>query len=214
MTETNSLTLPNQPRVLPGCELQGYANLEEESDYWIDPDSVSGTIPADLQGTLFRSCTGRNKIGEQQFGHWFDGDGMINAVTFKDGRIHFKNRFVRTPKYINETAQQRILYRGVGTQIPGGFLKNIFRTPGNAANTNVILHAGKLLALWEGGKPYELDPATLETVGEYNYDGMLSAGQPFSAHSRRDPRTGYLYNFGVFGVPKPKLHFYKIDLTY
>lgn len=203
--------LPDKPRIDQGCELQGYETLFDELSYWIEPASVEGEIPVGLEGTLFLNCPGRNKIGDQQYGHWFDGDGMISAVTIKAGRAHYKNRYVRTPKYINETAAQKILYRGVGTQIPGGVLKNIFRAPGNAANTSVILHAGKLLALWEGGKPWELDPATLETVGEYRYEGGLNAGQPFSAHPRFDPRTGDLYNFGVFGVPKPKLHFYKVD---
>ena len=203
--------LPLKPRVLPGCELGGYETLFDESSYWIDSQKVVGEIPAGLEGTLFLNCPGRNKIGDQQFGHWFDGDGMISAVTIRDGQVHYKNRYVRTPKFVNESAAQKILYRGVGTQIPGGFLKNMFRAPGNAANTSVILHGGKLLALWEGGKPWELDPATLETVGEYTYKGRLSASQPFSAHPRLDPRTGGLYNFGVFGVPKPKLHFYKID---
>jgi all-trans-8'-apo-beta-carotenal 15,15'-oxygenase len=207
----NAATLPKDPRVLPGCEIQGYQTLSDEGDYWIDPEQIVGTIPQGIEGTLFLSCVGRNKIGDQQFGHWFDGDGMINAVTIKDGRVHYRNRYVRTPKFVNESAAQRILYRGVGTQIPGGVLKNMFRTPGNAANTNVILHGGKLLALWEGGKPFELDPATLETIGEYTYDGGLKATQPFSAHSRYDPRTDRLYNFGVFGVPKPKLHFYTIN---
>jgi all-trans-8'-apo-beta-carotenal 15,15'-oxygenase len=211
MTIAINLELPHKPRIHPGCELQGYATLFDEASYWISPEKVMGEIPAGLEGTLFLNCPGRNKIGEQQYGHWFDGDGMISAVTIKGGRVHYKNRYVRTPKYVNETAAQKILYRGVGTQIPGGFLKNMFRAPGNAANTSVILHGGKLLALWEGGKPFELDPATLETVGEYTYDGGLSANQPFSAHPRFDPRTGTLYNFGVFGVPKPKLHFYKID---
>jgi all-trans-8'-apo-beta-carotenal 15,15'-oxygenase len=208
---TAELELPNRPRVLPGCEMQGYQALNDETSGWINPDSIQGEIPAGIEGTLFLSCVGRNKIGDQQFGHWFDGDGMINAVTIRDGKVHYKNRYVRTPKYVNETAAQKILYRGVGTQIPGGMLKNMFRTPGNAANTNVILHGGKLLALWEGGKPWELDPATLETVGEYRFEGGLSASQPFSAHPRSNPHTGDLYNFGVFGVPKPKLHFYRID---
>lgn len=207
------LTLPHTSRVLPGCELYGYETLFDELSYWINPESIAGAIPPGLEGTLYMNCPGRNKIGTQQYGHWFDGDGMISAVTLKGGRAHYRNRYVRTPKYVNETAAQRILYRGVGTQIPGGMLKNMFRAPGNAANTSVILHGGKLLALWEGGKPYELDPATLDTVGEYSYDGALRSGQPFSAHPRLDPRTGNLYNFGVFGVPKPKLHFYKIDPT-
>lgn len=203
--------LPHQPRVLPGCELAGYEALNDEASYWVPSERIVGAIPQGLEGTFFLNCPGRNKIGNQQYGHWFDGDGMISAVTLKDGRVHYKNRYVRTPKYVNETAAQRILYRGVATQIPGGFLKNMFRAPGNAANTNVILHGGKLLALWEGGKPWELDPATLETVGEYRYEGGLRSGQPFSAHPRCDPRSDMLYNFGVFGVPKPKLHFYTID---
>ncbi len=203
--------LPQRPRTLPGCEKQGYEELEEESSYWIEPEEIEGSLPAGLEGSLFQTCVGRNKVGGQQFGHWFDGDGVINAVTFVGGRVHFRNRYVRTEKYLRETAAGRILYRGVGTQIPGGMWKNMFRTPGNAANTNVILHGGKLLALWEGGKPWELDPATLDTVGEYNFSGGLSATQPFSAHPRLDPRTGDLYNFGVFGVPKPKLHFYRVD---
>ena len=203
--------LPHKPRVHPGCELGGYETQFDEVSYWIDAEKVVGQIPEGLEGTLFLNCPGRNKIGDQQYGHWFDGDGMISAVTIKDGRAHYKNRYVRTPKYVNETAAQKILYRGVGTQIPGGMLKNMFRTPGNAANTSVIMHGGKLLALWEGGKPWELDPATLETIGEYTYEGGLASSQPFSAHPRLDPRTGNLYNFGVFGVPKPKLHFYQID---
>lgn len=208
---TPTQLLPHAPRVHPGCEKQGYETLAEEHSYWVDSAKIIGEVPAEIAGTLYLSCVGRNSIGGQQFGHWFDGDGMINAVTLRDGKVHYKNRYVRTEKFVNESAAQRILYRGVGTQIPGGMLKNMFRTPGNAANTSVILHGGKLLALWEGGKPWELDPATLESVKEYNFDGGLSATQPFSAHPRLDPRTGDLYNFGVFGVPKPKLHFYRIN---
>ncbi len=203
--------LPHKPRILPGCELPGYETLFEELSYWIDAERIIGAIPSTLEGTLFYNCPGRNRIGNQQYGHWFDGDGMISAVTIRGGRAHYKNRYVRTPKYVKETAAQAIRYRGVGTRIPGGPLKNMFRAPGNAANTSVVLHGEKLLALWEGGKPWELSPATLQTIGEYDYGGRLSSMQPFSAHPRVDPQTGDLYNFGLFGIPKPKLHLYRVD---
>ncbi len=81
---------------IPTCH-RGLENLDEEHDYWID--EVDGDLPDDLQGTFFRNGPGRQKIGETPYGHWFDGDGMICAVTFDSVRVHVKNRYVRTPKY-------------------------------------------------------------------------------------------------------------------
>ena len=59
----------------------------------------------------------------------------------------------------------RMLYRGFGTNLPGGFFANALRMRfKNAANTSVVWHGGKLLALWEGGLPHRLDPTTLDTL--------------------------------------------------
>ena len=85
---------------IPSCH-GGLENLEEEHNYVID--DIEGDIPRDLKGTFFRNGPGRQKIGGNKFGHWFDGDGMLCAFTFDDGKAHFKNRYVRTPKYIAET---------------------------------------------------------------------------------------------------------------
>ena len=79
--------------------------------------------------------------------------------------------------------------RDYGQQRPGGPLANAFRTPANVANTSVQYHAGKLLALYEGGRPWELDPDTLETLGEYDYDGALRSSSTYSAHPTWDPAT-------------------------
>ena len=57
---------------------------------------------ADLEGTLFRNGPGAMNTGAEAYGHWFDGPGMINAVTFHEGRAHFKNRYVRTPKFLSD----------------------------------------------------------------------------------------------------------------
>lgn len=208
-----SLTTPGQNE--PPSHHGGLANLDEEYSY--DLEDYEGTIPTDLQGTFFRNGPGRQRIGDSKYGHWFDGDGMLCAFTFNDGQAHFKNAYVRTPKYLEETASQAIEYRGFGTQIPGGFLKNLAKTPANPANTNTIYHGGHLFALNEGGHPWEVDPSDLSTVGEFNYDGELARGQVFSAHGRVHPESGDYINFGagISGMslkgPKPCLHMYRIN---
>ena len=143
---------------IPTCH-GGHEPQNQEFSYW--PGKIEGEIPKDLTGTFFRNGPGRLRVGEEQFGHWFDGDGMICAFTFKDGKVHFKNRYVRTPKYLKETESGRIEFRGFGTQRPGGLLGNALRFPANPANTNTIYHGGYLLALNEGGKPFSLNPTNL-----------------------------------------------------
>ena len=41
------------------------------------------------------------------------------------------------------------------------------------ANTHLVWHANKLLALEEGHGPIEIDPLSLETVGPWRFDGQL-----------------------------------------
>lgn len=192
----------------------GLENLDTEHSYWIE--DYEGEIPADLAGTFFRNGPGRQRIGNTKYGHWFDGDGMLCAFTFNEGRAHFKNAYVRTPKYVDETEAQAIRHRGFGTLVPGGFHKNLGQLSANPANTNTVYQGSRLLALNEGGHPWELDPRDLSTIGEHNFDGQLERGQVFSAHGRTHARTGDYINFGV-GVsglslkgPKPCLNVYRV----
>ena len=193
----------------------GLENLDAEYDYPLE--DIEGDLPSDIRGTFFRNGPGRQRIGDQQYGHWFDGDGMICAFTFNEGRAHFRNRYVRTPKYIEETAAQKILYRGFGTRIPGGLTANFLKTPANPANTNTVYHGGHLLALNEGGKPWALKPGSLETLGEFTYDGELEPSMMFSAHGKVHARTGDYINFGGgisgFGLKglKPCINLYRIN---
>ena len=50
-------------------------------------------------------------------------------------------------------------------------------------------HHKRLYALKEAGRPYELDPATLETKGETDFQGQLKS-RTFTAHPKLDPQTG------------------------
>ena len=188
---------------------RGFESQPNEYSYWID--EIEGVIPRNLQGTLFRNGAGLFEVNGQKIGHPFDGDGMVCAITFNQGRAHFRNRYVRTEGYVREQEAGKILYRGFGTQKPGGWIANLFDTNfKNTANTNVIYWGGKLWAMWEGGQPYQLIPGTLETIGQDDLDGLLKSNHPFSAHPRIKDNT--FINFGVQGgVTSQTLTIFELD---
>jgi carotenoid cleavage dioxygenase len=64
----------------------------------------------------------------------------------------------------------------------------------NKANTALVWHHGKLLALWEGGLPYEVRPQDLGTVGLETLGGAWK--HAFTAHPKVDATTGELVFFG------------------
>jgi len=87
----------------------GFRTLAAEHDYRID--EIDGAVPKSLRGTLFRNGSGRNDLGGTWFPHWFDGDGMISSFRFDEGGIHYRNRYVKTDNYVDETREGRIVHR-------------------------------------------------------------------------------------------------------
>jgi len=180
-----------------------FETIADGHDYAVE--DLDGSIPVELRGTLYRNGPSRNEIAGTPFAHLFDGDGMLSQFTISCGRVHYRNRFVRTNHYLGERSAREPRYRGFGSQRAGGPAANAFRTPSssNPANTSVVLHAGNLLALWEGGHPWRLDPDTLETIGEEDFGGTLKRAYAFSAHP--------LFNFGVQYGPRTRIRTYRID---
>lgn len=184
---------------------------------------VEGALPPGLRGVLFRNGPGRLELYGQRYAHPFDGDGHINRFEFTDAGIHYRNRYVRTREFLEEEAARKILYRNFGTNIPGGFHKNFLRMRfKNAANTSVVMHGGRLHALWEGGLPHRLDPRTLDTLARDDLGGalhndhslidrLIAPELPYSAHPRLDPATGELFNFGIASGLKPALMLYHLS---
>ena len=74
----------------------------------------------------------------------------------------------------------------------------------NTANTALVWHHGKLLALWEGGPPTLVKVPELETLALETFGGKLK--HPFTAHPKIDPDTGAMLFFGYQPV-KPYLQF-------
>lgn len=161
-----------------------------------------GTIPAELNGTLYRNGPGRLERGGHWVHHPFDGDGMITALRFSAGGALLSNRFVRTEGWLAEEKAGTYLYRGVfGTPKPGGALANAFDLRlKNIANTHVVRLGDQLLALWEASSPHALDPLSLETRGLSLLDGVLKPGEAFSAHPRFDPGHHGAPRMVTFGV--------------
>jgi carotenoid cleavage dioxygenase len=146
-----------------------------------------GRLPDDLDGWFIR--TGPNPINDN-FGnpryHEFDGDGMLHATNIeKGGRATYKNRYVQTKKLKLEQEKGRALKRSEAVDGDGSFL--------GPANTSVIYHSGKLLALLEVDKPYVISLPDLKTEGQLTYDGQLTHGM--TAHPKICPRTGELIFF-------------------
>lgn len=207
-------------RSLRDAWVSAHQSVTEEVD--VPLNVVEGALPPELRGVLFRNGPGRLERFGVPYGHLFDGDGHVLRFAFDGRTVRYRNRFVQTREVQEETRAGRILYRNFGTNRPGGLLSNLGRLRfKNVANTSVVYHAGRLLALWEAGLPHALDPDTLETLGRFDYDGrlldrslrgrMLGGELPFSAHPRVDPDTRELYNFGTRTARTAELLLYRVE---
>jgi all-trans-8'-apo-beta-carotenal 15,15'-oxygenase len=171
---------------------------------------LAGAIPTALRGTLYRNGPARLSRGKQQVGHWFDGDGAILGVHFKDDGATGLYRYVKTQGYLDEQKQDAFIYPNYGMTAKGAFWNNWLKPIKNAANTAVLALPDRLLALWEGGKPHALDLETLTTSGIDELSGLTSK-QPFSAHPKVDGVTGEIFNYGISAGAKPVLNLYRCD---
>lgn len=154
---------------------------------------VEGKLPVEVHGRLFRNGPARHERAGLRYRHWFDGDGMIQRYTLSHEGVTHDARYVQTSKYAAEEAAGRFLYNAAGTQIPDAEPAGNNDT-GNTANTALLAWDDELLALWEGGSAYRVDPSTLDTLGRKDWRDDLKH-MPFSAHPVVD-RDGSLWNVG------------------
>ncbi|MCY4566564.1 MAG: carotenoid oxygenase family protein [Gammaproteobacteria bacterium] len=153
---------------------------------------VTGTIPAELDGRFVRN--GANPFTGTS-SHPFFGDGMVHGIRLRDGKAEwYRNRYVQTPFIANPSTD--ILDPSV-----------LMDMKSSKANTHVIGHAGKVLALEEGHFPYVLD-GELETVGPTDFDGVLNGS--FTAHPKICPVTGELLAFG-YSAFEPYLRYLRVS---
>jgi carotenoid cleavage dioxygenase-like enzyme len=167
-----------------------FAPISFEADA---PDlPLRGELPKDLAGTLYRNGPNPQFAPRDANHHWFIGDGMIHAFHVEDGRVAYRNRWVRTPKWELENAAHKSLFGAWGNPMTTD--PSVQGKDSGVANTNIVWHAGKLFALEEGHRPFALDPETLAAKGYCDFDGAFT-GARFTAHPKIDPETGEMIFF-------------------
>ena len=205
---------PGAPPLPP--ERRWLTLLTKGMDYEYDYEAqVEGRVPAGLAGTLYRNGPGlfeRDGFSKRTI---LDGDGMIRATSFTDGKVRFRNRFIRTTKYMEEQSAGAFLYPTWTTPAPG-FSANIPCMPRRSqAGVTPVIKAGVLYAFDELGGPYRVDPVTLDTNGQVDpYDGAPGTGPVnYKAHTKTDAKTGDWVMVGQRGHRNPELHVVVKDST-
>jgi carotenoid cleavage dioxygenase-like enzyme len=180
-----------------------YAPVRDEID--ADDLEVIGEIPRDLNGVYLRNGPNRRYDAPGRY-HWFDGDGMVHAMSFENGRARYRNRYVRTAAIEQEQAAGSALWRGVMEPPRGNPIGTARGLPfKDSANTDLIHHDGKVLATWYlCGQPMALDPLSLETLGAETFLGTLRGD--VMAHPKVDESTGELMWFD-YGARDPLLRY-------
>src|SRR5262245_54681979 len=113
-----------------------YAPIGNELDTPLT--EVVGQIPRDLSGLYVRNGPDPRfaPVGRH---HWFDGDGMLHAVWAHEGRMRYRNRWVRTVGLVRDEEVGRVLWSGI--------MELTAHNPPDApykdtANTDVLFHDG------------------------------------------------------------------------
>jgi carotenoid cleavage dioxygenase-like enzyme len=173
-----------------------------------------GEIPKDLTGGFYRNGPTWKRPTAQGTIGLLGIDGMVQGLIFENGRADFRNRWIRTPKYVLEDLHGRGLFEwsdgdfgdwrtwGYANAPANQYTRGV---PQGSNNVNVFPFGDQLLTSGEqGGPPVALDPITLETTGVVDWSAQLSRGLvdpkgfgdcSFTAHPKWDDETGELYGW-------------------
>ena len=177
-----------------------------------DLDVLAGRIPDDLAGTYLRNTENPLLPSIERY-HPFDGDGMLHAITFRNGQAEYHNRFVHTDGFAAERAADQSLFAGLAENPRLARQRCSLGARPNmkdASSTDVVVHNGKALtSFYLCGDLYAFDPVSLRPQGKADFvAGLADAG--VSAHTKVDERSGELMFFN-YGTEPPYMHYGLVD---
>ncbi len=159
--------------------------------------AVTGTIPAELDGSYVRNGPNPVTPPNPAIYHWFTGTGMVHGIRLKDGKaLWYRNRWIRGTDVSNALGEP-----------PAPGPRGTFDTP----NTNVVGIAGGTWAIVEaGGNPVRLDEE-LNTIAHDPFGGTLKGS--FSAHPHLDADTGEMHAICYEGTDQTIIRHVVVDKT-
>lgn len=179
-------------------------DLDEE--VVIDSLKIHGKLPDWLEGTLIRNGPAKFHFGAKTISHWFDGLAMLHAFSFGQGKISYRNKFLRSTEYYQAFEKGDLRFMGFAQDPCKSIFKRLFAhfipsmTPGiiQNGNVNVMRIANHYAALTETPLPVCFDPRTLETLGPLNFRDNLCKVDCFeSAHPHYDTLRKEAVNFQI-----------------
>ena len=167
--------------------------IREELD---TPDlECIGEIPKDFSGIYLRNGPNQ-RHAPYGLHHWFDGDGMIHSAEFKDGKVSYRNKWIKTKSLAKESEEGRSVWPGL-MDTPDRDLKTSWGSDlwlKDNSNTDIAIHAGKAITtFYQCGEAYQLDPVTLNTLGSIDLESQ--GARLMSAHCMTDESNGDLLFF-------------------
>lgn len=157
---------------------------------------VIGDIPKHLYGLLLRIGSNPIYTNKLTLFEWYLGDGMVHGLKLQNGEvIWFKSKMIATDTVQKNKKQQ--------------YVQGYRRGAHDVVNTNIFEHAGKLWAVIEAGAfpiclDYELNA---ERYQLFNSDADL----PFTAHPRKDQKTGHLHAICYDALDRKNAYYQVID---
>lgn len=98
---------------------------------------IRGTIPPQIDGTFYRVMPDTVWAPRCEDDIFINGDGAIDAVRIRDGHADFKQRYVRSQKFLVERAARNALFgqwRNIWTDDP-----RVRHMDHASGNTHVVL---------------------------------------------------------------------------